>query len=166
MLTTSFPIDEIMDFINGKFNGNDCSFTLVKNEENNISSSTKDILGFKPKFQNWRQKMDDISSLGYTGLDLQSVFSSRNEGQPSDFFLMSKINFSAPAVGMLCQVEFFAEMKGNCFFREVTLATFRANQRSMVEISYEWVEGVKLHAHSLNEFIKNPNVVFKQRFLQ
>ena len=164
MVTSTFQINDFMDFLITKLACRGCSFELKQNQGAELESSTREILGFKAKIQNWREKIDVLEKLGYTGLDLQSALSSKNEGEKSEYYLMSRIDFSVPDLAMVGQIEFFSEMKGSTFFREVTFATFRTRQHSMVELSYSWQEGTKLHGYSLFEFTKDPEEFIKKRF--
>lgn len=163
MGTVIFPINTFFGFLTTRLADSGYLFEL-KSNQGEIDASTREILGFKATFQNWRDKIDAFTKLGYTGTDLLSVFSSKNKGEPSEFFLMSRIDFKIQKPAMIGQIEFFSEMKGTRFFREITMASFRVKGHSMVEISYSWEEGTKIHGHSLWEFVKNPEVFIKKRF--
>jgi hypothetical protein len=66
--------------------------------------------------------------------------------------------------GIMGNVEFLSEMKGARFFREVAIASFRRNGKSMYEISYDWGNAAGLHGRSLLEFIKDPKGFMEERF--
>lgn len=164
MLTaTTFSFEEVMNFFKDRFYGIDCSFSLTQNTNENTENLT-DILGFKAKFMRIQERIDQFITLGAKNIDLMSALSSKNTGEESTFFQIGRVDFVVRDPSITGQIEFISEMKGTRFFREVAIASFRRNGKSMVEISYDWTNAAGLHGHSLLEFIKNPKKFMAERF--
>lgn len=163
MLTATFSLKEVMDFFLGNFSKFDCSFLLVENN-NEEAVEIPGLTGLKVVSENIWNKIDQLNKLGGNGTDFSSALSPVNTGESSTFFKIGRIDFMVRNPMIMGQLEFLSEMKGKILFREIAIATFRKDGKSMFEISNNWDQAAGLHGLSLMEFIKNPNEFMEKRF--
>ena len=163
MQVATFSFGGAMSFFKDKFCNYDCSFSLAEND-NEKTENLVNILGFKAKFLRIQEKIDHFNKLGAKGIDLLAALSPKNTGEISNYYQIGRVDFIVRNPNLIGQIEYLSEMKGSVLFREVTLASFRRNNKSMYEISYDWGNAAGLHRRSLLEFIKNPQEFMKTRF--
>ena len=158
-----FSLEEVLNFFLGKFSKFECSFSLVENNSEE-AAEIPGLAGFKVVSENIWNKIDQLNKLGGNGMDFTSVLSPRNTGEVSTFFKIGRVDFMVKNPTIMGQLEFLSEMKGAVLFKQIAIATFRKDGKSMFEISNDWSQAAGLHGLSLLEFIQNPKEFMAKRF--
>lgn len=118
------------------------------------------------KSNEWTQKIDNIITYGFSGIDLMASLAPKNKGAELDRYLVASIIFRIGTV-LSGEIEFIREYNGKVLVSEFTMTHYRfsspAGHKLLEEISVDWESGVKLLCLSTLDYCRDPKKFIAER---
>ncbi|MFZ4632143.1 MAG: hypothetical protein ACOYL8_02970 [Patescibacteria group bacterium] len=119
------------------------------------------------KSNEWTQRLDNIISYGFSGVDLMAALAPKNKGAEIDRYLLASIIFRSGTI-LSGEIELIREYNGSVLVSEFTMTHYRFNsqtgQKLLEEISADWESGVKLLCLSVLNYYRDPKQFIAERF--
>jgi hypothetical protein len=162
----STMIEKHLNELRSKFPGTAVSFhSVVISETDIIESEVIELFSFKA--QKTLTLGEEIDAFMKNSPVSHSLRSRRNEnkGEPSEYFSFGRIEFRTLKVsGLTGSIEFMHELKSKRNFRTPAYSKFTIGKKSVPQLAFDWNDGIILCALMINDFLKNPQALYKERF--
>ncbi len=162
----STMIKPYLEELRSKFPETAVSFTpIVISETDTIQSEVIELFSFKvQKKITLGEEIDKF--MANTPVSRSShPRGVENKGEPSEFFSFGRIEFRTLKVsGLTGYIEFMQEQKSKINFRTPAYAKFTIGKSSIPQLAFDWHNAIILAALVINDFMKDPEALYKERF--